>query len=391
MPHIHFGVCGIGLGHASRCSPIILEARRRGFLTSVSTYGDAVEYFARQGIEVARVPGIGYGSDSSGVVSIKLTLLRNIDLPIKIVAQTLMEAHMIGETKADAVLSDTRASTVLAARMTGRPCTVLLNQYRVILPKDQHPHLASFFDDFINAYTIVWSLADKLFIADYPHPLTISRDNLVLRRNDEERAEFIGPVLERLPFHYPKREVLKERLGFNPSEPLVTIIPTGPYPDRARFSDAILPLLPRLREFQILMTGVGVGQTGWRNGRHLLLDWYKDQYELLAASDIIVSRAGQTLAAKALAFNCRLVVTPIPRQTEQESNAASLAEKRVAIILAEGDISADSLGESIKRSLEEIDEEMLERYARLAGQARAIDRVLESLATGLPGHRMDGI
>ncbi|MCS7146370.1 MAG: glycosyltransferase family protein [Nitrososphaerota archaeon] len=382
MPRIHFSVCGLGLGHASRCRPLIFEALRRGYDVSVSTYGDAVDFFERLGLEVLRVPGLDYGRDFNGVVSIKATLLKNIDLPLKVAAQTLIEARTIQEFEADAVLSDTRASAVLASRLTGVPCTLLLNQYSVILQKDRLPSLANFFEDFVNSFTFAWSLSDNLLIADYPPPLTISRDNLKMRRKDRKRAEYVGPILERLPQNYPVREKLKESMGFDPSLPLVAIMPTGPRPDRMRFRDIMIRLLPELRDLQVVMTGVQQGFETEGGGRHRVFEWYEDEYELLAASDVVVTRAGQTLTAKALAFNCRLVITPILRQTEQESNAKSLSDNGVAIVLNERQISRDALSSAIKAALDEIDAAGLKKYSKFAEEVHAIDRIFQTLLKG---------
>ncbi|MEM3120209.1 MAG: glycosyltransferase family protein [Nitrososphaerota archaeon] len=380
MRHIHFSVCGIGLGHASRCKPLILESIRRGVRVTVSTYGDAVDYFERYGISVLRVPGLDYGRTEQGEVSIKATLLKNLFLPLKVMAQTLIEAQIIEESEADAILADTRASAVLASRITGVPSILIINQYNVILQKDRLPGLSSFFEDFINSFTIAWSLSDSLLIADYPPPLTISRDNLVMRDKDERRVEYIGPMLEKIPSDYQSRAKIKERMGLDPSLPLVAIIPTGPRPDRARFIEIITPLLLHLKDLQIIMTGVRGGLGVSRGDDRLrLVEWYDDEYELLGAADVVVTRAGQTLTAKALAFKCRLVLIPIPRQTEQESNAKSLTQNRVAVTLKEGEVSAESLKQAIKNALDRIDDSDLQRYSRFVANVKPVERVLELL------------
>ncbi|MEM0482137.1 MAG: glycosyltransferase family protein [Nitrososphaerota archaeon] len=376
MTCIHFSVCGIGLGHASRCRPLVFEAIKRGYSVTISTYGDAVDYFERLGLRVLKVPSVDYGRDARGAVSIKATLLNNVFLPLKVTAQTLIEARIIEESGAEAVVSDTRASAVLASRLTGIPCALILNQYNVLLQRDRLPRLAAFFEDIINSFTVAWSLSHKLLIADYPPPLTISTENLRMREVDELRAEYVGPILEKLPGDYPPRDKLKEKLGFDPSIPLVAVIPTGPHPDRIRFRDLVMPLLHCQKDFQAIMTGA-VGDQIKEGVR--IVEWYEDEYELLAASDVVVTRAGQTLAAKALAFNCRLVVVPIPRQTEQESNAKSLAENRVAVILKEGDLSVESLSSAVKNALDEIDAADLHRYSSFAANVRPVDKVLEMI------------
>lgn len=110
-----------------------------------------------------------------------------------------------------------------------------------------------------------------------------------------------------------------------------------------------------------------------------LVEWYDDEYELLGAADVVVTRAGQTLTAKALAFKCRLVLIPIPRQTEQESNAKSLTQNRVAVTLKEGEVSAESLKQAIQNALDRIDDSDLQRYSRFVANVKPVERVLELL------------
>jgi len=380
LTHIHFSVCGLGLGHASRCAPIIRESLRRGYGVSISTYGDAVEYFRRLGLSVNTVPAVDYGRGPMGEVSLKATLIKNIFLPLKVSLQTLIESQLIEDADADVVLSDTRVSAILASRILRIPNLLLLNQYKVVLEKDRWLGIASISEDFINAFTIAWSLSDRLIIADYPPPLTISKENLQMREKDRRRAQLVGPIMEKQPHQYPSREKLKEALGFDPSNQLITIMPTGPAPDRARFIKLMLPLLPALKQYQVFMTGVNRAKVDFAVPRNVrLVEWVDDEYGLLASSDIVITRAGHTLSAKALAFGCRLVLTPIPRQTEQESNARSLAEKKAAVILKEKEVDAENLLQAIKNASTEIDWGVIKKYQEFANMVNSVGVILEEL------------
>jgi UDP-N-acetylglucosamine--N-acetylmuramyl-(pentapeptide) pyrophosphoryl-undecaprenol N-acetylglucosamine transferase len=381
--HIHFSVSGIGLGHASRSHVIIKEAERRGLSYSISTYGDAVDYFHRRGLKVYKVPSIDYGRGSSGEVSIKSTILFNLTLPVKVVAQTLVESRLLEEHGADVVMADTRASAVLAAKALGTPSVLILNQYRITLMKDKWVRLAAFSEEIVNSFTAVWSFSDRILVADYPPPLTITRENLVMRKVDEARAKYVGPLLLRRPGDFPDRPSLKSRLGFNPDEVLIAIVPTGPGPDRERFRDLVIKLFPHLVDYQVLMTGVSPRMLKSldlsASERHRFVEWYDDECELLAAADIVLSRAGHTLAAKALAFGCRLIVTPIPRQTEQENNARALEEDGAAVVLPERDLTPEGLRKALRCVFEVIEEARLARYMDFAERHDAKKTVVDEL------------
>lgn len=380
MRRVYIGVCGIGLGHASRCKAIVDRLLADGNYVSLSSYGDSIPYFASLGLPVNRSPEVGYGLGHDGSVSIKATINRNILLPLRVLNQTAIEARMIDEFQPDVVLSDSRASTILAARMLGIPSVLLLNQYNVIVRSSRWWRLAELTESASSVIELIWDSSDKLIISDYPPPYTVSETNLMLRRRAEAKAAFSGPLLERRPSDYPPQEELKERLGFDPSEPLILILSTGPLIERRVFAELMQRSLVGLSGYQVVMTLGRPGGDRWeRRGDHLLMDWSRDDYELLAASDVVVTRAGQSTLTKALAYGKPLVVVPIPRHTEQESNADSLVSKGVAVPLREAEVSPRSLRDAVRTALDSIDDSALSAYRALASELRGVGLVVDAL------------
>ena len=92
---IHFGVCGIGYGHASRAAILIKELTNKGCKVSASSYGDGLRYLRTLGLDAKYAPPISYGVLPEGKVSIKMTIFQNILLPVKFMEQVACELSYV--------------------------------------------------------------------------------------------------------------------------------------------------------------------------------------------------------------------------------------------------------------------------------------------------------
>ncbi|MCS7142344.1 MAG: hypothetical protein NZ920_00910 [Aigarchaeota archaeon] len=379
MPLIHIGVCGIGLGHADRCKKIASSLLKRGHDTSISTYGEVAVLFERLGYKVNRNFEVGYGLSDQGAVSIKSTVLRNLTFPIRFMMQVSYEARWLDELRPSVVLSDTRASTVIASRLMDIPCIVLLNQYRVLVRSDRWHRLSGLTEGVLSGVIErVWGLADEIAIADYPPPYTISEMNLTLRDDDAKKAVYLGCLLNHDLERYKDSSRYKAEFGFDPDELVILIHATGPRPERTKFNAIMESIVPELEEFQILYTrGTFGGETNVRRGSHLIIDWIEDEYSALAAADIVVTRGGQTTLAKALSLGKRIISIPISGHTEQRANAESLASKNAAIALEEEEVSPTSLRTAIGAALNSIDSRTLKAYVDIAASLRGTERLID--------------
>jgi Glycosyl transferases, related to UDP-glucuronosyltransferase len=314
----HVAVCGIGFGHASRSLPIIRRLLARGHDVTVTSYDDGLSYLKAFGVEVNAVTGVDYGRSPDGGVSVRWTILRNLLLPLKVSHQILQEMALIERWRPEVVLSDTRASAVIAARALGVPVLTLLNQYRTAIIHRKHQRAVEVANALIDLVPRVWNLSEKVLVADYPPPYTISSRNLPLRESEVRKVEFVGPVLGVRRDEYPEREGAKRILGFRPDEPLVCVLTTGPASERKSFRERVLGALEGIADLQVLFSLGEPGSGGKQvRGKHLIVPWLEDEHLALSAADVVISRAGQTTVLKSIAFGCRMVLMPVPDHTEQ--------------------------------------------------------------------------
>ncbi|MFZ8857966.1 MAG: UDP-N-acetylglucosamine--N-acetylmuramyl-(pentapeptide) pyrophosphoryl-undecaprenol N-acetylglucosamine transferase [Candidatus Caldarchaeales archaeon] len=373
----HVAVCGIGFGHASRSLPIIRRLLARGHDVTVTSYGDGLSYLKASGVEVNAVTGVDYGRSPDGGVSVRWTILRNLLLPLRVSHQILQEMALIERWRPEVVLSDTRASAVIAARALGVPVLTLLNQYRTAIIHRKHQRAVEVANALIDLVPRVWNLSEKVLVADYPPPYTISSRNLPLRESEVRKVEFVGPVLGVRRDEYPEREGAKQILGFRPDEPLVCVLTTGPASERKSFRERVLGALEGIADLQVLFSLGEPGSGGKQvKGKHLIVPWLEDEHLALSAADVVISRAGQTTVLKSIAFGCRMVLMPVPDHAEQTGNAASAASKGLAVVVDQRDLNPDSLRSAVLSALEH-DDAPFSFYAELTRSLGGLERVLE--------------
>ena len=369
MLRVHVGVCGIGMGHAARSSTLIRAMERLGWRVSVSSYGDGLDYLRNVGLSPLPSPEVGYGVLPEGKVSIKLTIFRNTLLPIRVAEQTLTEMSYMED--ADVVVSDTRGSTVLAAKLLGKPVITILNQFNVRVSYPRYRRLVELAEGLAQTVSWMWAKSDQILIADFPPPLTISSRNISIPKGLTEKIRFIGPIIEDTGgSSAPEKQ--------EDGRPLVFIPLSGPRYERRVLAERMLRVLPALSErFRVVMTlgGLEMDVPGLPDGVRVLR-WVDDQMRLFQAADVVVCRSGQTTLAKALVNGKPVAMIPIPAHAEQEGNALSVQENGAGIMVRE-----EEVGERLPKAVEKLVED--ESYRRAALRYREaflrLDPVSEAL------------
>ncbi len=383
MTRIHIGACGIGFGHAARAVQIAKALKKKGWSLTISSYGEGLEYLRRSGLDAYRVPGISYGVLHEGKVSIKMTIFRNILLPIRILEQASYEFSLI-DRNVDVVISDTRASTVIAAKMLGKPVLTILNQFniRVLYPKYrwmiESLEAASYLVGWI------WLRSDRILVADYPPPLTISKRNLVFPEDTEvkEKVKYIGPIIEDSIRELPEKEYLRDKYGIGlQGKPVILFKATGPTYERKVLVDKMIPILRKLnREFEIIVTlGGSCLDLQNKHGDLKIYEWVDEPLELVKIADLVITRAGQTTLAKILAFGKPVIMIPIPGHAEQNWNAISVEENNAGVKLDEENISEETLRKTINYVLDSNYYKMASHYSVVFRSLNPINLILDQI------------
>jgi UDP:flavonoid glycosyltransferase YjiC (YdhE family) len=329
-----------------------------------STYLDGLEFARRKNLKTVKAIPVFYQVRPDGSVDLRATSARSgFSLGLnRFLHQLIQEIQDIKRYAPDIVLIDTRLSSLLAARLLGKRTILILNQYRIRLLHNGHYAAKGLTDRiflliarlgwtfFGILISEMWGLSERIIVPDFPPPLTISRNNIVIPERYMSKVRFVGPIVdEQLYSDRPKRS-LKRKYGFEPDEMLVYVAISGPRHEREPLVRKLTPILSKLAEtFNIIVSqGNPMGDNvPNRYGRMCVYDWAENQDELLHACDVLVARAGQSTILKAMILGRPLILIPTPFQTEQLGNADRARLIGVALVLEQEKLSSDSLRESL--------------------------------------------
>lgn len=403
MTKVYVAANGLGLGHIVRCHVVAHELAKHGTDVLFSTYLDGLEYARRARLNTVYTIPISYQVRPDGSVDLKATSTKSgLSLGIRrLLRQLVVEIRNIKRFDPDVVVVDSRLSSLLAARLLGKPVATILNQYRInLLHGGKYPKRGildrvfliiarlgwTFFGTLISE---LWCLSEVLLVPDFPPPLTISWRNLIFPKRHAHKVRFVGPLLD--PGLQPASisgPVLQHLLKSH--KPLVYAAISGPEHERVPLVRKLLPILAELPEQLSVVASCGNpsgANKPTRLGRVLVFEWMEDQDEMLQACDLIISRAGHSTILKAMTNGKPLLIVPTPFQTEQMANADSAKSLGIALVLEQERLSKESLLADINFILKS--SEYTRNAAEIRRSARSFDsprecrRIIEGLISGL--------
>jgi len=339
----YFGVCGVGLGHVGRCIPIAKKLRSMGNQIVFSTYLEARDFVKREKIPLYNAPPISFATRPDGGVDFRRTTAYPGIFSIAIFLQQLnAEIGFMQRFQPDFVISDSRVSTLVAAKILDVPSVTLLNIYKVTIPRERRfLNLARIADG--GVLTIigkVWTLGEKILIPDFPHPYTLSSANLEIPPSRKEKVKLIGPILPTQSKDLPSSLALRKKMGYD-DRPLIFVPISGAPQEREYFTKVIQNVLQLLPDDYQVVVSLGQPNSGikaYRQKNVLIYPWITNRFEHLKACDLVISRAGLGTLSQALCYGKPLLLVPTPSQTEQRNNAQRARELGVAKILDQREI-----------------------------------------------------
>jgi len=387
---VYLAPCGIGLGHITRVYPIAEELNKRGVETVYSTYLDGLDYAKRKQLPALAAVPINFQVKSDGTIDFKMTAATSgFSLGIRtFLRQTTREIQFMKQFKPDVVVSDSRASSLVAAKLLKIPVVLVLNQFRVEIIRRPSTRKLTLLDRLFffianigwlfirTAIQLVWGGSRVILIPDLPSPYTICQGNLAIPRRMNGKVRLIGPITENHAIPLDEQVRLKRKLGFDLKRPLVYAAVSGPRVERGVLAAMLAKSLPELAgEFQIVLSrGEPRGDPHRRvkNGV-TVFDWIENQDDFIRASDLVVSRAGHGTIMKALVYGKPLILIPIPDHTEQYANAKRATSLSVARIIDQKSLTPSVLETSIQSIMDS--EEYRRRAVEISEEASSTHAV----------------
>ncbi|MDA3882817.1 MAG: glycosyltransferase [Bacteroidales bacterium] len=287
-----------GLGHATRCIPIIKELAKNNTCI-IATSGRALELLRQEfpNLSIEEIPAynIAYGKNKFWTM---LKLL--FQIPKSVIVknkEVLIADELVQKHNADLIISDNRFG------MHSKLCknVFITHQIRVRLPLCLRLFEYSFF--MINRIMI--SKFDECWIPDYEGTKNLS--GILSHSWSVPNMHYIGPLSGR-------------ELTNCPMEYDVVAIISGPEPQRTIFEKELRAILPQLPYKSCIVRGVVASKNNFTHIGNCRIQTFATNEEInkfLCGSKIIISRAGYSSIMDYENLKLKAILVPTPGQSEQ--------------------------------------------------------------------------
>jgi uncharacterized protein (TIGR00661 family) len=302
-----------GLGHATRCIPIIHEFLRQGADVIIASDGGALKLLQREfpNLETLELPEYKIRYPFQNMILGMMT-----QLP-KIIRGAFLE-HLflkkyLKNNNVNIIISDNRFGFFNKKVKT----VFITHQIRIIMPfKWLENVIYRLNTKFISHFDACW-------IPDFEEKPNLSgklSHNVTNIGSTPIKTYYIAPL---------SRMRLLER----PKQYQVTFILSGPEPQRTIFENIILIQLKNLKQNFCLIRGVvSEEKANLNTSEHIEIHNYltsNDLNEKIAASHFVICRSGYSSIMDLWAAGARAVLVPTPGQTEQIYLADYLCEQNL--------------------------------------------------------------
>ena len=389
---VYFAPCGIGLGHVGRCVPIARKLLEKNAQVVFSTYREGIRYIEQEKLPLIKAPPIGFQVKPDGSVDFRQTAANPgpFVASVTLLKQIDAEVQAIEGFKPDVVVSDSRVSPLLAARILRTPRICILNQFNVIIPrKKRFLRLAKFADSItLTMIGEMWTSGNIVLIPDFPQPYTICAGNLNIPKSYKKNVKLIGPILPTQPNELPTKEELRKKLNLSLDKPVIFAPISGPFRERAFLTGVLRKILLKFPEDYEVVISLGYPNADnkpIRYGNVTIYKWVPNRFEYLKTCDLVIGRAGHGTLTQCLCYGKPMIIVPTPNHTEQLSNAKQAKNLGIAKIIQQDELSKEELLKSVQQilldetstRLEEMQKEALE-YDGLKNAVKIIIEMTEN-------------
>jgi len=357
LKKVYFTPYGVGLGHASRLMTIAEKVQKNNLEVKFSSFGEAVKYISMYGYGCNQVPPVEFSWNTQGSFSLKNSISNVPNWFKNFTIQMVKEVEMMIKYAPNIIVSDSRLSSLISAKLLGIPSIVLLNQIKLLLSPKLHSFKAGRFFETVNGEFIgsLWCLANEILIPDLPPPYTISENNIWNTSSVLKKIKYIGIIAPKM--NISKQQIIKVTniLNFSNSKPIVFFHISGPAKTR-------LPIVRKILDAQkyfknkiqyVISEGKPNGKiepfkisdNGW------YYEWCPIRDELFILSNILVLRGGHTTISQAIQFGKPIISIPIDNHAEQISNSIKITKIGIGVMLKNNELTSEKIVESINTIL----------------------------------------
>ncbi|TRZ55251.1 hypothetical protein D4Q76_00875 [archaeon] len=323
--------CGEGLGHTTRCRALAEEFIRQGHKVAFAAYGSSAAYLRRYKFRVYDSEAEISLAGKSGKFSMRHTLMNSKGVFYKMLKSTYKECRAIEDFRADMVISDTKYSALLAAKIKGLKSIIIVNQNTMSM------HGIKKFIGYVVYGSIknLNKIADRIVVPDFAPPYTVCEYNISQKNN---KMYFSGPLI-----------VSKKWRSENRNEKYVLSL-IGGFGYRSRILKKISMLaLKRKDKMFKLVCGIS-SIKGLKSGKNIeIINFAKNMDPLWSDCEMVVAHGGHSTLMEMACFGKPGIIIPDADHFEQENNARKISELGCGITIMHKDLFLGSLNNAINQ------------------------------------------
>ncbi len=298
-----------GLGHATRCSPIIDALIHRGHQVHLASDGLALELLKRHypllPIHTLASLSIKYGTYFWIKMGIQLFSIWKWMAKDRRKIKALHDIHHF-----DLIISDSR----VACHIPGLPSVLVISQTAPRVPS----FINRIYQKVLNGYL---KLFDRIWIPDVSHDVNVSLSGELITLPSNVQSTLVG-LLTRIN---PKSA---KRAGQSISAKKILAIVSGPEPSRTQFEENLFKALEPTERY---IVGGRPDQQHTDKGYSAYME-PDDLAQRIHDAQYIICRGGYSTLMDLAGFNKKLILVPTPGQSEQEYLAHRLQAKDQAVV-----------------------------------------------------------
>lgn len=311
-----------GLGHATRCIPIINKLIAHNFEPVLASDGNALELLKKEfpDLKSFELPSynISYPKKSNRMRLKLLTasphILKTIKRERKQIKELVEAENIVG------IISDNR----FGVRHDKIPSVYITHQLNVLSGKTTWLS-SKWHQDVIKKF-------DECWVPDFEETPNLSGDLGHTGRN-LSNLKYIGPISR-----FSKKE-LKSNID-------ILVILSGPEPQRTELEKKLLFLLKDKKESIVFVRGVVDGEQNFKKIKNVSIYNYMIGEVLenaINASELIISRSGYTSVMDLAKMEKKAIFIPTPGQFEQLYLSEKLTNDRIVPSVKQDELSYDKL------------------------------------------------
>lgn len=327
-----------GLGHATRCIPIVYELIHQGVRVVIAVNQDQIILLKSEFPDLEFIETEGYNIRYYGGSLLKWSLLFRLPSLLKrIKKENVWLEDILRHRQIDAVISDNRYGLY----HKGCHSVFITHQLQIqsglgfsVLSRYIDRRILNWNYSFIQKFSSCW-------IPDLEGGLSIAGALSHPAKLPSIPVKYIG-ILSR--FYTSQKNIQKNSL---------LIILSGPEPQRTEFENMLLDQLAKSTINTVVMRGLPGSDFPIPPAREGIQIWNhlpsKDLSELMNNSQYIVARSGYSTIMDLLTLKKNAILVPTPGQTEQEYLGYYLHEKKWMYSVAQENFNLQSAIEAFEK------------------------------------------